>query len=130
MPMHRALYLSSKILPLIQLLPKNLLHAEENVRCRILLMTRVAWKCMKVPILWRICKSIMLIKVKAFPGARKEKVVALGDHAYEMYVREPAERNMANNRFRQLVAVEYQVPLAQVRMQSGARSRSKVFVVL
>lgn len=72
----------------------------------------------------------MLIKVKAFPGARKEKVVALGDHAYEMYVREPAERNMANNRFRQLVALECQVPLAQVRIQSGARSRKKTFAIL
>lgn len=72
----------------------------------------------------------MLIQVKAFPGARKEKVVALGDYAYEMYVREPAERNMANNRFRQLVAVEYQVPLAQVRIQSGARSRKKTFAIL
>jgi len=72
----------------------------------------------------------LIIRVKAFPGARKEKVIALGDHAYEMYVREPAERNMANNRFRQLVALEYHVPLGQVRMQSGARSRSKTFVTL
>jgi uncharacterized protein YggU (UPF0235/DUF167 family) len=71
----------------------------------------------------------MLVRVKAFPDARKERVIPTGESTYDMYVREPAQHNMANIRVRQLVAVQCGVPLAQVHMQSGARSRSKVFVV-
>lgn len=71
----------------------------------------------------------MLVRVKAYPGSRKECVEKTEEHAYSMYVREPAVRNMANTRIRALVAQQYHVSISQVRMHSGARSRSKTFVV-
>lgn len=89
-----------------------------------------------------------IVRVKTFPDARKERVIVRSaaknaptqneDHSIiiyntiielEVYVREPAQHNMANNRVRQLVAQHCNVPIERVRMQSGARSRSKTFVV-
>ena len=70
------------------------------------------------------------VRIKAFPGAHKERIIATGEHTYDMYVREPAQHNMANIRVRQLVAQVCGVPVERVRMQSGARSRSKTFVIL
>lgn len=71
----------------------------------------------------------MLVRVKAFPAARKERVIETGEGTYDIYVREPAQHNMANTRVRQLVALQCGVSVDRVRMQSGARSRGKIFVV-
>jgi uncharacterized protein YggU (UPF0235/DUF167 family) len=70
-----------------------------------------------------------LIRVKAFPGARKEHVEIDGE-TLRIFVREPAERNMANARIRQLVAEHCGVPLSAVRMRTGARSLQKTFDVI
>lgn len=90
----------------------------------------------------------MLVRVKTFPDARKERVLmrskkqesnipsesnynSINDIIIELevYVREPAQHNLATNRVRQLVAQHCNVPIERVRMQSGARSRNKTFVV-
>jgi uncharacterized protein YggU (UPF0235/DUF167 family) len=69
------------------------------------------------------------IKVKAFPSSKKEKVVNTGEHTFDMYVREPAQRNMANRRVKELVAHELGVEISSVQMRTGARSRTKTFSV-
>ncbi len=63
------------------------------------------------------------------PGARKERVVKVTAHTYEISVREEAERNDANRRVRELIAAAHVVPLARVRMVRGARSRKKTFSI-
>lgn len=60
---------------------------------------------------------------------RKERVTKLGLHAYEMVVRAPAERNLANERVRELLAQEYNVALRCIRIVTGHRSPSKVFTI-
>jgi hypothetical protein len=71
----------------------------------------------------------MYIRVHAFPGARKERVVRDDEGVYTIAVKEPAERNMANTRIREILANELGVPLQEVRILTGHRSPSKLFVV-
>ncbi|MEK7662041.1 MAG: DUF167 domain-containing protein [Patescibacteria group bacterium] len=69
----------------------------------------------------------MYVRVKAAPGARRESVVKKGELEYEISVREKAERNLANNRLRAVLAVEFGVSEKAVRLVNGHRSPSKLF---
>ncbi len=69
----------------------------------------------------------MYIRVEVKPGAKRESVMHLDDKTLSIAVKEPAERNLANLRVRQLVAEEYGVPMAKVKMISGHRSPRKIF---
>ena len=71
----------------------------------------------------------MYIQVHVVAGAKKERVVRMSAERYDMWVREPAERNLANGRLRTLVARELSVPEANVRLVGGHRSPRKVFSV-
>ncbi len=71
-----------------------------------------------------------LVRVKVYPGARKEVWLKVASNQFEAYVREPAQQNMANMRVLTLVAREYGVPTTAVRMQAGARARGKTFSVI
>lgn len=71
----------------------------------------------------------MYIKVHATPGARKEKVERVNEVTFNITVKEPAERNLANNRIRELLCMEYELDKGAVRMVSGHHSRSKIFDV-
>lgn len=71
----------------------------------------------------------MYVKVIATPGARKERITKVSDTEFHIAVREPAERNMANKRILVLIAEEFTVPSAKVKLLTGHRSRSKIVVV-
>ena len=71
----------------------------------------------------------MYVKVRVFPGMKKERVTKTAPNAYELVVRAPKERNLANARVRELVAKEYQVSLGKVRIVTGHHSSSKVLDV-
>lgn len=71
----------------------------------------------------------MYIRVTVYPGAKKEKVTVLGEHRLELMVKEPAERNLANERVRALVAREYRVSVAAVRMISGHHGQRKILSI-
>lgn len=71
----------------------------------------------------------MYVKVEAVPGARKEQVTETGTHRYTIAVRAPAERNLANQRIKELLMVEYGVGKGSVRLLSGHRSRTKIYDV-
>ncbi len=68
------------------------------------------------------------IHVYAMPGAKKEKVVRKGD-SFTIAVREPAERNLANKRIRDIVASELDIPPGKARLTKGHRSSKKMFVI-
>lgn len=69
----------------------------------------------------------MYISVRVVAGARAEKVEALPKGRLKVWVKAPAERNLANKRVRELVAAHLQMPLAKVRLLSGHTSPSKIF---
>lgn len=72
----------------------------------------------------------MHVKVKVLTGARKEKVVKTDVTTFEMTVKEPAERNLANKRIRMILAQEYAVEKGNVRIVTGHHSKSKIFDVI
>lgn len=72
----------------------------------------------------------MYVKVRVFPGNKKEVVQKISDSTYEIRVKEPAERNLANQRIRELIALEYAVTSKQVRIVSGHRSSTKIVDVI
>lgn len=69
----------------------------------------------------------MYVRVEVRPGARKESVLQTDDKTYTIAVREPAERNQANARVREVLAEHLSVPIGKVRMVSGHRSPRKIF---
>jgi len=70
----------------------------------------------------------MFIKVFVTPGARREKVEKKGE-ILAISVREPATGNRANDRVRALVAERQKIPLGNVRILTGHRSRAKMISV-
>jgi uncharacterized protein YggU (UPF0235/DUF167 family) len=71
----------------------------------------------------------MYVKVRVIPKTKKETVKKVGDLIYEMTVKEPAERNLANHRVRELLARQYEISVKSVRLVSGHHSGSKIFDV-
>ncbi len=71
----------------------------------------------------------MYIKVKAFPKSKKEEIKKISEDIYEVYIKEKAERNMANKRIVELMAVEFSVDERKVRIINGHHSPSKMLSV-
>lgn len=69
------------------------------------------------------------MRVFVIPNAKKERFVEVSERDCEAYVKEPAERNLANTRVRELVAGHYQVPSGKVRIISGHHSPRKMLSV-
>ena len=70
----------------------------------------------------------MYIKVFVTPGAKRDSIEEK-DEMLVITVREPATGNRANNRVRELIARRFGVPLGQVRILTGHRSRAKMISV-
>jgi uncharacterized protein YggU (UPF0235/DUF167 family) len=68
------------------------------------------------------------IKVFVTPGAKREKIEEKGDFLL-ISVREPAERNEANDRVRAIVAQREGKPLGKVRILTGHRARGKMISI-
>ena len=68
----------------------------------------------------------MYIKIKATTGAKKEKIFKKTEDHFEISVKEPAERNLANKRIVELVREYFKVYNGDVRIVSGHHSPSKI----
>lgn len=71
----------------------------------------------------------MYVHVRAIPGAKKERVTKVSPTEFQIQIREPAERNMANKRIIELLAYEFTTTPTQVKMLTGHRSSSKMFSI-
>ena len=69
----------------------------------------------------------MFIKVKAHPESKKEKVTWISDNSLEIYVKEKAERNEANNRIWEIVASLFSDK--RLKMIVGHKTQNKIFEV-
>ena len=69
----------------------------------------------------------MYIKVRVIAGGKKEKITKISKDTYEIVVKEPAERNLANKRIRQILSDQYGVTIGDVRIITGHHSQSKIF---
>ncbi|MFT7557847.1 MAG: hypothetical protein ACI83D_000520 [Planctomycetota bacterium] len=71
----------------------------------------------------------MYVKVKAYPGAKKEVIKEVSSRM-EIYVKDDAQRGAANIRIRFLVAQYYNVPVSKVYLLKGHTSQNKIFEIL
>ena len=69
----------------------------------------------------------MYVRVSVYPDAKKEVVLKTGENRYEIRVKEPAERNLANRRVIELLALEHKVSPKSIRIVSGHHSGQKIF---
>lgn len=69
------------------------------------------------------------ISVRVTAGARKELFEKTGESEFVISVKDPAERNEANDRVRVLLARHFRVPVSSVRFVSGMRAKKKVFSI-
>ncbi len=71
----------------------------------------------------------MYVRARVVAGAKKEKVERVSDDHFDISVREPAERNLANGRVREIIADACGVSVSSVRIVSGHHSPSKIMSV-
>ena len=69
----------------------------------------------------------MYIKVRVVTDAPKEVIQKTEDDLIEMYIREPAERNLANRKVLEIIRAMY--PNESVRLIKGHHSPSKIIEV-
>ena len=71
----------------------------------------------------------MYIHVSVTAGAKKESFEKLKDDHFEISIKEKAERNMANTRVLELVALHLNVPKNKVRIVNGHKHPSKLIII-
>ncbi|NVN96918.1 DUF167 domain-containing protein [Candidatus Nomurabacteria bacterium] len=72
----------------------------------------------------------MYIKVKVQAGAKKEKIEKKKENSFAIAVKEPAERNLANNRIKEIIASIYEINIKSVRIISGHQTPSKILSII
>ncbi len=71
----------------------------------------------------------MYIRVRIFPNAKHEKVILKKPDTFDIHVKQKAERNMANNRCKEILATQFGVPISGVRIINGHHERTKLFSI-
>lgn len=71
----------------------------------------------------------MLIKIKTYPGSKKPKIIKKSEDGFDVYVKEKAERGLANRAVIAALTKHFKVPAGKVRLIKGAKSRNKIFEV-
>ena len=72
----------------------------------------------------------MFLKLKVHPAARVEKVIKKADDAYEIWVKAPAERGLANIAALRLLASHIAMEPKRLRIIKGAQCPSKIVKIL
>jgi len=71
----------------------------------------------------------MYIKVKVIAGSKKELIQKKSENSFFIWVKEPAERNLANKKVCEIIAKEFNVSVKTVRIISGHHSPSKILSI-
>jgi len=71
----------------------------------------------------------MLIKVKVFPGSKKEKIIKKSEDSFEVRVKEKPERGLANRGVIRILSACFEIPESRVRLIRGFKKRNKIFKI-
>ncbi|MEY2665561.1 MAG: hypothetical protein RLZZ480_666 [Candidatus Parcubacteria bacterium] len=72
----------------------------------------------------------MYVKVHVYAGMKKESVTKTKENVYEIVTKAPAERNLANEVVREVLAREYGVSVKAIRIVNGHHNPSKLIEVI
>ena len=73
--------------------------------------------------------NMIHVKVKVKTGMRKDTIQTISDARFEISVKEKPERNRANGRVIELVALHFGIPAKKVRIVKGHHRPSKLLAV-
>lgn len=77
-----------------------------------------------------ICRAAapvpVFIKLKVHPDSKEDKIIQKGGDCFEIWVRAPAERGLANKAALRLLGRQMKMPPGKLRLVKGAHSRSKI----
>ena len=70
-----------------------------------------------------------IVSVEAFPSSRKEKIERLADDKFKIYIKEPAQNNLANKRIAVILSDIYNTDVRNIKQLTGHRSQKKKFEI-
>jgi uncharacterized protein YggU (UPF0235/DUF167 family) len=71
----------------------------------------------------------MYIKVRVLANQRKEKIEILKEDTFKLWLKEKAERNLANTRVLEIISEHFKVPQGKVKIVNGHNSPSKLMAI-
>jgi len=71
----------------------------------------------------------MHLKIKTHPGSKKLKLIKKAEYSFEIYVKQKAERGLANKAVVKTLSLYLKVPAGKLRLVKGAKSRNKIFEI-
>ena len=72
----------------------------------------------------------MLIKVKVATDSKKEKIIKKSDDVFEIAVKEPRERGLANKKVLELVRKYFHVYNGEVKIIHGHHASGKIISII
>jgi uncharacterized protein len=72
---------------------------------------------------------VQYIHAKVTAGASKESLKQKSEDHFLISVKEKAERNLANRRVLELLALHFKLPSSKIRIVNGHQSPSKLLVI-
>lgn len=73
---------------------------------------------------------VMFYKLKVHPGSKENKITRKGPDSFELWVKTPAERGLANASAIALLAAEIKANPKQILLVKGAQSPAKIVKVI
>ncbi len=71
----------------------------------------------------------MLIKIKVFPGSKKEKIIKKSEDTFGIKVKEKPERGLANKAVINVLSSYFKIPSSKIRLIKGFKQRNKIFEI-
>lgn len=68
----------------------------------------------------------MLIKVKVHPKSKKLKITKKSQDKFEIFIKEPANRGLANKAVSALLAKYFKISKNKIRLIRGHKQRNKI----
>ena len=72
----------------------------------------------------------MFIKLKVHPSSKAEKIIKKADDAYEIWIKAPPERGLANASALRALALALGVGAKKILLVKGAHSPAKIVKIL
>lgn len=71
----------------------------------------------------------MLIKVKVFPGSKKEEITKKTEDSFEIKVKEKPVMGRANRETIKILASYFNISESKIRLVRGFKQRNKIFEI-
>lgn len=71
----------------------------------------------------------MLIKIKVFPGSKREEIIKKSEGNFEVRIKEKPERGLANRGVIKILSAYFKIPKSKVRLIKGFKQRNKILKI-